>query len=375
MPGEAPRPDPPAAAGFAAWPRWKRALVLSLPVWALFLIGEITGRLLERYAGYMPRRAITFIAPNPYLRGALVPGLRFRSGLFSVEVNAYGFRGPEFAVPKPAGTFRLFAIGESSTFGWKGVRSHVQAWPALLEAKLRAAHPDRRIEVVNAGVPGYTCVEGRINFLLRIARLEPDAILVYHGNNDLNWSWVPDVETKTVYGRELLDADTGLLNRLIDRSYVLMELRSRLDLLGRASRPKHDDPDPAALRFLGSTLRALIDDARRAGVKVAIGTFAHGLDEQGAPGRFSEDERRLGVPAVGRWFDNLSAQGARRSFPLYNAAVRALAADEKIPLAELATAIPPTPEYHSDWCHFTARGEQAAAAAWFDAVERAGWLR
>ena len=44
------------------------------------------------------------------------------------------------------------------------VHSHEEAWPAVLEAKLRAVHPERKIEVVNAGVPGYTSVEQRINF-------------------------------------------------------------------------------------------------------------------------------------------------------------------------------------------------------------------
>ena len=57
------------------------------------------------------------------------------------------------------------------------------AWPATLQEKLRRKYPDRNREVVNAGVPGYTSVEQRINFMLRISQLEPDAIVIYHGNN------------------------------------------------------------------------------------------------------------------------------------------------------------------------------------------------
>jgi hypothetical protein len=108
---------------------------------------------------------------------------------------------------------------------------------------------------------------------------------------------------------------------------------------------------------------------------VAIGTFAHGLDTAGAPGRFSEAERALGVPAVGRWFDYLSPQGARRSFAAYNAMIHELARSTTTPLADPAGRVPGTPEFHTDWCHFTAKGEQLMSQIWFEAIEKAGWFR
>ena len=153
-----------------------------------------------------------------------------------------------------------------------------------------------------------------------------------------------------------------------------MELRSRLVLFGASSRAKHDDVDPAAIHVLHDNLRGLIGDALRSNAKVAIGTFAHGFDEHGSAGVFSEEEKKLGVPAVGRWFDNLGPQGARRSFPVYNDMVRGLAASEGIPLAEPAKNVPGTSEYFTDWCHFTAKGEALMAQVWFETVERAGWF-
>lgn len=35
-----------------------------------------------------------------------------------VHINAQGTRGPEFSLTKPAGTFRILALGDSRTFGW-----------------------------------------------------------------------------------------------------------------------------------------------------------------------------------------------------------------------------------------------------------------
>lgn len=365
----------PGSSRMAHWPRWKRVLVLMLPFLAVFLIGEVAGRLLEQYAGYRPRRSASYLEGNPYLRTALVPGMRYRSGPYRIDVNSLGFRGGEIAVPKPPETVRIFALGESSTFGWKGARSHEEAWPGVLESKLRAAHPDRRIEVINAGVPGYTSIEQRINFMLRISHLQPDAILIYHGNNDLNWSWTADLETKLIYGRGETICRPGWFARLMEFSYVWMEVRSRLDQFSISSRHKSDSPDLVAIHLLEENLRGLMDDAGRLKVKVAIATFAHGFNENSSPGQFTADEKKLGVPVVGRWFENLSPEGARRSFPVYNEMVRELARSEQIPLAEPIKRIPRTPEYFTDWCHLTLKGEQLMAQIWFETLEDAGWFK
>ena len=179
-------------------------------------------------------------------------------------------------------------------------------------------------------MPGYTSIEHRVNFMLRISHLEPDAILIYHGNNDLNWSWVRDIDTKLIYDREAA-SDPGWLNRLID-------------------------------------------DGHRTNIKVAIGSFANGFDEAGSPGRFTAEESKLGVPTVGRWFDNLGPLGARRSFPIYNAMVCDIATASGVPLAEPAIRVQRTSEYFADWRHFTAKGEQLMAQIWFETVEQPGWL-
>jgi lysophospholipase L1-like esterase len=353
-----------------------RLLLVAATLGVLLAAGEIAGRLLERYAGYLPRRTVdSFIAPNPFVRTALVPGARFRSGTFEIDVNSLGFRGEEISAAKPPGTFRIFALGESTTFGWKGVRTHREAWPALLESKLRAAYPTRAIEVVNAGVPGWTSVQQRVNFMLRIAKLAPDAILVYHGNNDLLFSWVPDVETKTLYGVQPPPPGDTWWNRLLEHSYVYMDLRLRKQIFERSLLEKHHEPDPAALRMLRQTLAGLVRDASAIHAKVAIATFPHALDEQGAPGVFNAEERALGVPGADRFLHHLSPQGVRRSFPVYNAMVRELTAAEGLPLCDLAPAIPKTTEYFIDWCHLSAKGEETVAQHWFETIRDAGWLR
>lgn len=340
-------------------------------------MGEIAGRLLEKYAGYMPRYKVSFSSANPYIRTALIPNTTYKTGSIVIQINKYGFRGNDFSTPKKPNTFRIFAIGESSTFGWKGVNSHMQAWPAQLEKKLQTAHPTKKIEIINAGVPGYTSVEQRVNYMLRISQLEPDALLIYHGNNDIDWSWVPNIKTNLIYQREVIaPADTSTLNKALELSYVYMEIRSIIARLSNAytNSEKHEQPDFIAIQMLKNNLRGLKNDGYRDGVKVAIATFAHALNEQGKAGQFSDDEIELGVPSIGRWFQHLSIQGARKSYPAYNNMVRHLAKEENILLNDLTGQIPKTPEYHTDWCHLTAKGHEAIAQTWFTTIQKAGWL-
>jgi lysophospholipase L1-like esterase len=110
----------------------------------------------------------------PYLVYGLTPGYPTQ--------NAQGYRGRNIEVPKPAGVFRIVALGGSTTYG-----DHIDRWedayPAQLEGMLRAR--DHSVEVVNAGVPGYASWEMLIAFEFHILDLQPDLLVVYEGINDL----------------------------------------------------------------------------------------------------------------------------------------------------------------------------------------------
>lgn len=81
---------------------------------------------------------------------------------FSVHVSGVGFRGPEPVAP------RIACLGDSTTFGW-GV-SESQAWPSLLGEQLG-------VEVLNAGVPGYSSHQG-LATLDRVLALNPDVVVL-----------------------------------------------------------------------------------------------------------------------------------------------------------------------------------------------------
>jgi lysophospholipase L1-like esterase len=123
--------------------------------------------------------------PDAFVRQRLVPKRRYRlADGGTCTVNSAGYRGPEFEIPKPAGIFRIVALGGSSTFSYQ--TDDTKIWTRRLEEKLRA-HFGGGVEVVNAGVPGYSVFNSKINYLYRIRDLGPDALLLYHTWNDMKF--------------------------------------------------------------------------------------------------------------------------------------------------------------------------------------------
>jgi len=86
-----------------------------------------------------------------------------------------------FARVKPAHSFRIFCLGESTTAGFP-FDCHVQ-FPRQLRAILEQAYPDRKVEVINAGISAvnsYTVLD----LLPDILKTKPDLVIVYLGHNE-----------------------------------------------------------------------------------------------------------------------------------------------------------------------------------------------
>jgi hypothetical protein len=101
--------------------------------------------------------------------------------------GSLGFRGGGFRREKTPGKVRVLALGDSMTYGL-GVEDD-ETYSAVLE-KL-----DPRLEVVNAGVAGYSTAEELLLLREQGLRLAPDVVLVAFLWNDLKEAY------KGMYGR------------------------------------------------------------------------------------------------------------------------------------------------------------------------------
>lgn len=106
--------------------------------------------------------------------------------------NSLGYRGEEIPLPKPEGEFRVVCIGGSTTYT-SGVEDYNHSYPELLEQEL-LQRGFENINVINAGVPGWTSWECLINFQFRVLDLEPDLIIFYEAINDIQSRlvWPPE---------------------------------------------------------------------------------------------------------------------------------------------------------------------------------------
>lgn len=138
------------------------------------------------------RLSATFWQPSAVVPAELKPG--HREDAFNHEtrmaipitINARGFRSPDFAVPKPAGVFRILILGDSFAFNAAMPDPWVHA--RLLEQLLShpANRPVRRYEVINCGYADGYSPDSYIAFMhARGFALEPDLVIMqYFVRND-----------------------------------------------------------------------------------------------------------------------------------------------------------------------------------------------
>jgi len=133
---------------------------------------------------------------KPELREFAVSG-SIRGNAIDFRVSTHdGLRGVKRLAPKTG--IRILALGDSTTFGL-GVEDR-ETWPAVLRERLSATGMD--VEVVNAGVPGYTAFQGQRFMQERGFALQPDLVILTFGFNDAD-SWGSRSDSETARGLEL----------------------------------------------------------------------------------------------------------------------------------------------------------------------------
>jgi len=130
---------------------------------------------------------------NPELFWEMTPGAQGDFQGIQVRINSVGLRSPEITPEKPAGTRRIALLGDSIVFGAGVEEGQVAA--RQLETILRE-RLGGRIEVINAGVSGYNAVQEAALFFDRVARYQPDLVIVGYFNDDLAVPYRIEGQTK-----------------------------------------------------------------------------------------------------------------------------------------------------------------------------------
>jgi lysophospholipase L1-like esterase len=168
---------------------------------------------------------------------------------WSIALNGEGFRSPELA-PRRPGVVRIACIGDSWTFGMNVDQD--RSYPARLAAKLAAARPSARFEVLNFGVLGYTSFQGLQLLTRRVLDLHPDIVAIGFGMNDSEVAGYRDKDMVTVaapIGRERLLGAAAELESYKLLRYAALRLRFRPKPIADYLREEEADTGGGAIDY------------------------------------------------------------------------------------------------------------------------------
>ncbi len=357
---------------------WKKALLFSVvPLLVVLLTMEVGARVLELW---LPPATVDFghgFDPESRLFVPL-PGNPRRCVTHPVKEAA--FHRQSFENPKPKGTFRIAVIGESSVYR---LARELPGLEQRLERTLAGRFRD--VEILNAGGMSYGS-QRLVPVSAEIVAYQPDLVFVYVGHNEFE-----EVEQLT-----LASVETLALRRSLSRSAAFRFFRDSLGLMTvrqwerdhnsrLLSKPRPDWARAWKHKFTGEDVRTrmsafrnnismIISMCRQNNIPVIIGTVPSNLVKPALP----KEEWRKYQPV----WDLLDKQqfeqaavlgqnllkevaGRHQSSALENAIIRQLAAEYKIPLADVEAAVTAAEPHHvpgetlfADHCHLNEVGNR-----------------
>lgn len=297
------------------------------------------------FVRYLPLAEIPherrFYIPHPYTAYALNPRFRSKDGLN--RHNSLGYRGEDIALAKPAGTYRIFALGGSTTYE-TGLRDHTKSFTAHLQRLLRESRRADDVEVINAGCGGWSSWESLVDLQFRGLALDLDLVIVYCGTNDVHPRLIPP----ELYRRDNSGFRKGWhsSDQWWERSVVLRRIgilthAATRNSLKSMTEIKYDDPaDPFAVlssnppAYYESNLEHMIAVTRHAGTQIMFATWAWSplFDDYAATPEYA------------------------RGFQETNTVTRKVAARNGVALFDHAATMPVDQEYWNDGRHVNGRG-------------------
>lgn len=282
----------------------------------------------------------------------LRPNRVFKGSEAIFRTNSLGLRSAEISVHRSPGSLRLAIVGASTVMG-AYAKDNDKTFSAFLEKKLRAEWDNGAVEVINAGIGGYTLNDERMMLERIIAPLTPDMVLVYPGFNDFSDYCAPQENSSPTFSRKGLP-ELKVPSWLLSTDLVLKNtvfLRQKPESSVSYKNVRTVDLEPYRKR-----LTALVDSAKKLGVPVILITNARAYqrDQQRA------EQSRLAESAryINPCFD---VEGLHDLYDMHNVAISKEAERAGVALLLLGEKMVGGKRYFSDSTHFSEQGEELAA--------------
>jgi hypothetical protein len=310
------------------------------------------------------------------------PNSRFQKWV----MNDLGMRGPPTPAQAAPGTLRVVVAGASETFGL--YESPDREYPRQLEDSLRAAvaragcttpASPRRVEVLNAALPGMSLPTVTQDLRLRVAALRPAVVVLYPtppqylddappvaarpdstpGAHELSWQralWPRAAARLRTQAKQILPeaAQSWLRARDVERA--------------RSSRPanwRFAEIPAERLAQYDSALRAAVGAVRATGARPVVATHANRFVGAARPDADA-------LLAWERFYPRATGAVIVAFDAAANARARQVARDSGAVLADLERTVRGGPDLFADFSHFTDAGAARVAGELARTIVAAG---
>lgn len=212
-------------------------------------------------------------------------------GAASYPLNSRGFRGPEFALEKKPGVFRVALVGDSFVEG-DGILDEKMTLAMQLERELSTRNPGVSYEVLNLGIAGNNFASHVTTTGEALEQLDLDAVVVCLTlNNDLS-----PVDGQVLRAAARRPSLFSFLRAVLGDSVNTIALR--LTAVGHETTPRDIEH--------GAAQSARLAELQRKFPKVKVHVFAfHGLDRE----LFARFEQPVLVPPTFEVGDFIAGDG------------------------------------------------------------------
>ncbi|MCG3208932.1 MAG: hypothetical protein FOGNACKC_02545 [Anaerolineae bacterium] len=331
--------------------------------------------------------------------GSVLPRYRYPPNVTlptGLTTNQFGWRGPQIDLRKPANTIRIAAVGASTTVGG---HSLAHSYPEFLQNWLNIWAKENgykvNFEVINAGREGLNS-----NDLVKVVEYELlpmdiDYIIYYEGSNQFHPETVVSFPPEFTMGKppaglvpnlnNVESDDKSILDVLSEYSAIAARARSIVEmfLVTGKEPPKPEQtfflpdgqnemkPDRAHtgdaldLRRIQNDLDAIREQAEANNVKMVMTTFNWFV----YPGMVLDPQRHRNLYSyINRVQWPITYENMRRAADYQNRVFMRWAADNRVPLIDVAGQMPKQPDLFDDAIHNTYLGSRIRAWTVFEGL-------
>lgn len=308
-----------------------------------------------------------------------------------LHINSYGFRGDEIGKNKNSKTYRIFIQGGSTVFNGNIV--YEKTFSYLLQKQLQKQFPNKKIEVINAGVDGYTSEHSIIQYLFNIHDFSPDLVILWQGINDWYYSCTPQYLTHGSYKSDYshyFGANSNMVNNYFTPepvvSFHLITFDRLVKFLGdnlysdvfaylnkinkkgiyevnTNTYNKNYFPSKEAFK---RNMQYFVDSVKKDNTMLLLGNqaFLYSKNMSVDVGRALYFPQRQ-CSVNGKYPD---LQSVINSMNEFNTISQKLAENNNIPFVDIQKSIPKTLDYFTDDVHYTVKGNEYIANLLFKKI-------